>query len=60
VLPGVRELLAYIDGSENVFSALLTSNLRLGAETKLRSVGLEQFFHTGGFGDDYGEKWDAA
>lgn len=60
VLPGVRELLEYIDGSENIFSALLTSNLRLGAETKLKSVGLSRFFHTGGFGDDYGEKWDAA
>lgn len=60
VLPGVRELLEYIDGSENIYSALLTSNLRLGAETKLKSVGLERFFHTGGFGDDYGEKWDAA
>jgi len=60
VLPGVRELLEYIDGSENLFNALLTSNLRLGAFTKLKSVGLERFFHTGGFGDDYGEKWDAA
>ena len=60
ILPGVKELLAYIDGSENSFNALLTSNLRLGAETKLKSVGLNQFFQVGGFGDDYGEKWDAA
>jgi len=60
VLPGVRELLEYIDGSVNIFNALLTSNLRLGALAKLQSVGLERFFHTGGFGDDYGEKWDAA
>jgi phosphoglycolate phosphatase-like HAD superfamily hydrolase len=59
-LPGVRELLAYTDGSERTFSALLTSNLRLGAETKLKSVGLDGFFRVGGFGDDFGEKWDAA
>jgi phosphoglycolate phosphatase-like HAD superfamily hydrolase len=39
---------------------LLTSNLRIGAETKLKSVGLDRYFHVGGFGDDYGEKWDAA
>lgn len=60
ILPGVMELLEYIDGNENNFNALLTSNLRRGAETKLKSVGLNQFFHVGGFGDDYGEKWDAA
>lgn len=60
VLPGVAELLAHIDGSEDSFNALLTSNLRIGAETKLKSVGLDQFFRVGGFGDEYGEKWDAA
>jgi len=60
ILPGVREVLEHIDGSENNFNALLTSNLRRGAETKLKSVGLDQFFQVGGFGDDYGEKWDAA
>lgn len=60
VLPGIKELLEYIDVSGNIFNALLTSNLRIGAETKLKSVGLERFFHVGGFGDDYGEKWDAA
>ncbi len=60
VLPGVRELLEYISASENIFNALLTSNLRTGAETKLKSVGLDEYFPVGGFGDDYGEKWDAA
>lgn len=60
ILPGVQELLEYIDRSEDSFNALLTSNLRIGAETKLKSVGLDQFFQVGGFGDDYGEKWDAA
>ena len=60
VLPGVKDLLEYIEESASVYSALLTSNLRIGAETKLRSVGLDGFFPVGGFGDDYGEKWDAA
>ena len=60
ILPGIRELLEHIHRSENSFSALLTSNLRIGAETKLKSVGLNQFFQVGGFGDEIGEKWDAA
>ena len=60
ILPGIKELLEYIEESANAYSALLTSNLRIGAETKLRSVGLDGFFPVGGFGDDYGEKWDAA
>jgi len=60
ILPGVRELLEHIHGSAESYSALLTSNLRIGAETKLKSVGLDRYFHVGGFGDDYGEKWDAA
>lgn len=60
ILPGIREILEHIQKSEQCFNALLTSNLRSGAETKLKSVGLHQFFHVGGFGDDYGEKWDAA
>ena len=60
ILPGVRELLEHIHRSENSFNALLTSNLRIGAEIKLKSVGLYEFFPVGGFGDDFGEKWDAA
>ena len=60
VLPGVRELLEHIESSNNSFNALLTSNLRRGAETKLESVGLRRYFSVGGFGDDFGEKWDAA
>lgn len=60
ILPGIMELLENIQKSENSYNALLTSNLRIGAETKLRSVGLNRFFHVGGFGDDHGEKWDAA
>lgn len=60
ILPGVREILEHIEAGEDSYNALLTSNLRIGAETKLKSVGLHQHFPVGGFGDDFGEKWDAA
>lgn len=60
ILPGIRELLVHIEASDDSYNALLTSNLRIGAETKLKSVDLHEYFHVGGFGDDFGEKWDAA
>jgi phosphoglycolate phosphatase-like HAD superfamily hydrolase len=62
VLPGVRALLA----DARCTHSLLTSNLRIGADIKLASVGLLldgagcPFFVGGGFGDMQGEKWDAA
>lgn len=61
ILPGIKEILEYTNSSDNIFNALLTNNIRRGAETKLESVGLNQYFSVGGFGDDVlGEKWDAA
>ena len=60
VLPGVLPLLKKIDREPHYRNALLTSNLRIGALTKLESVGLHEFFAFGGFGDEPGEKWDAA
>ncbi|MDR2771607.1 MAG: haloacid dehalogenase-like hydrolase [Clostridiales Family XIII bacterium] len=63
VLPGVVALLEYVRGRAGWESLLLTSNLRAGAEAKLRSVGLWSYFADspcGGFGDAPGEKWDAA
>ncbi|MDR1245781.1 MAG: HAD family hydrolase [Clostridiales Family XIII bacterium] len=62
VMPGVVDLLEYARGA-GLANLLLTSNLRAGAETKLRSVGLWAYFDEsfcGGFGDAPGEKWDAA
>jgi phosphoglycolate phosphatase len=60
VLPGVITLLEKIDRDPMYRSALLTSNLKVGAYAKLESVGLCSYFEFGGFGDEPGEKWDAA
>ncbi len=60
VLPGIMELLDYLESSTSCFNALLTSNFRCGAEEKLKSIGLNHYFQVGGFGDEPGEKWDAA
>ena len=60
VLPGIPLLLDAIDTNPSSQNALLTSNLRIGAMTKLNSVGLGHYFTLGGFGDEAGEKWDAA
>jgi phosphoglycolate phosphatase-like HAD superfamily hydrolase len=60
VLPGIRSILEAVDRHPQRVNALLTSNLKIGARTKLRSVGLDGFFELGGFGDRPGEKWDAA
>lgn len=60
ILPGIQELLQFLQGSNDCFSGLLTSNLKSGAEIKLQSVGMHDYFAVGGFGDAYGEKWDAA
>jgi phosphoglycolate phosphatase-like HAD superfamily hydrolase len=62
-LPGVVELLGYARGRGDWTNLLLTGNLRAGAEVKLRSVGLWDYFDESfpfGFGDAPGEKWDAA
>lgn len=59
-LPGVRKILTALEETSEVVNALLTSNFQSGAEIKLRSVGLDGFFALGGFGDEPGEKWDAA
>ncbi len=60
ILPGISEILGYVRDSKTCHNALLTSNLQRGAETKLESVGLHTYIPVGGYGDAYGEKWDAA
>ncbi|MDR3072561.1 MAG: HAD family hydrolase [Clostridiales Family XIII bacterium] len=65
ILPGVIELLKWASDSGHT-NALLTSNLRVGAERKLTAVDLYNdangcpIFVGGGFGDTHAEKWQAA
>lgn len=59
VLPGIRELI-YFAERNGYTNSLLTSNLKVGAEAKLKSVGLDGYFKGGGFGDERGQKWDIA
>lgn len=53
-IPGVREFLRQLEAMPDPpLIGLLTGNIRLGAEIKLRRYGLWDVFHTGGFGDDH-------
>ncbi len=51
VLPGVRELVAQIAGTEWAIPGLLTGNSPIGAETKLSRAHLWDFFRIGFYGD---------
>ncbi len=57
ICPGVQE---FIEGLRDMPRApllgLLTGNIRLGAEIKLRRAGLWDFFETGAFADDHEER----
>lgn len=46
ILTGAKEILAETDKAPNFINALLTGNLSVAAEMKLRSVGLWHFFET--------------
>jgi phosphoglycolate phosphatase-like HAD superfamily hydrolase len=52
ILPGVVSLLDALQADRNVILALLTGNLRSGAQLKLEAFGLWHYFVTGAFGDD--------
>jgi phosphoglycolate phosphatase len=57
VIPGVREFLRQLEALHPPpLIGLLTGNIRLGAEIKLRHFGLWEHFHTGGFGDDHEDR----
>ncbi len=59
-LPGVTLILDAIEQHPYLFNGILTSNFKLGAHSKLSAVKLLNYFHVGGYGDTFGEKWDAA
>jgi phosphoglycolate phosphatase-like HAD superfamily hydrolase len=52
VLPGIRKLLPRIAAQSGIAQALLTGNLRRGAEIKLSHHGLWEHFPFGAFSDD--------
>lgn len=52
VYPGVRELLAELAQQPAVVLALLTGNVARGADLKLGSAGLRDYFAFGAFGSD--------
>jgi phosphoglycolate phosphatase len=56
VLPGVREILERLKPRPDRVLALLTGNLRRGAELKLTRYGLWQFFEFGAFADDHPDR----
>ena len=56
VLPGVREILERLHPNRDRVLALLTGNLRRGAELKLRRYGLWEFFEFGAFADDHHDR----
>lgn len=62
VLKGAKEILAETDKSANFINALLTGNLSVAAEIKLRSVGLWHFFENApnAFGEISHERKDLA
>ena len=56
VLPGVAEILERMHDREDRVLALLTGNLRRGAELKLRRYGLWDYFEFGAFADDHHDR----
>lgn len=60
VLPGVVEALDGLRDRGDVANVLLTGNVRAGAEAKLRSYGLWDYFTTGGFSEDGLDRADIA
>ena len=55
--PGIFEFLRDLKSlPEPPLPGLLTGNIRLGAEIKLRRAGLWDHFHTGGFADDHEDR----
>ena len=52
LMPGVRELLAGLDGRADLRSALLTGNYARAARIKLEYFGLWRHFACGAYGDD--------
>ncbi len=60
VLPGIVELLDHLSEDSYVSLGLLTGNLRVGADVKLKHYKLDHHFQFGGFGDVHYNRDDVA
>jgi len=56
LLPGIRDLLERLKAIEEVSLALLTGNLRRGAQIKLTHYGVWDYFEFGAFADDHHDR----
>ena len=56
VMPGVREILDRLHMKDDCVLALLTGNLRRGAQLKLERYGLWHYFEFGAFADDHHDR----
>jgi phosphoglycolate phosphatase-like HAD superfamily hydrolase len=56
VLPGVAEILERLHANPDRILALLTGNLRRGAQLKLERYGLWHYFEFGAFADDHHDR----
>lgn len=56
VLPGISDILERLHRKPDRVLALLTGNLRRGAELKLQHYGLWQYFEFGAFADDHHDR----
>lgn len=60
VLPGVVELLDELSRRDDVVLGLLTGNLEVGANLKLKHYGIDHHFRFGGYGDVHFDRDDVA
>jgi phosphoglycolate phosphatase len=56
VMPGIEDLLAALDGRDDVFLGLLTGNFQESARIKLEHFDLWGYFKCGAFGDDAADR----
>jgi phosphoglycolate phosphatase len=56
LLPGVKELLTRLQARPQNILALLTGNIRRGAQLKLEHYGIWHFFEFGAFADDHHDR----
>jgi phosphoglycolate phosphatase len=56
LMPGIPSLLEGLGSQSDVLLGLLTGNVAMGAQLKLESFGLWQYFRVGAYGSDSGDR----